>query len=404
MSTKREETNRTGNTALTAVALQDHLVKSLGLNDFIGPRHVGIGPAARSKQKKSVRSTIDTGRFGRNKPQVKKKEEKDREYVLDPKPPPLTLAQKFGLVDAPEQPLSETDWQKAKEKSNKRDDSKMPCVICKEDFGTQEQVLLSCTHVFHRVRLDLFCLDIQYTAASSSAFATSADQDESTHLIQACWRGYVVRCMYLKLRESNPPKDPKLRQKFYEEKLHKITDRIVRSCDFNVNNFLREMDQSLEASRNVFRDFDARFHQISEDEWESIQLKAVERGDVDCPICLTLLVKRSYIEKQDQSTEQKSLAQSKSSKSDKNNKSISKTSLGSNSKTSQNKEKSGTKEDQSKIVSRGKDQRSCRQTVLLSCSHVFHETCLEMFEELSMESNNCCPVCRSKYQKKVLVT
>lgn len=50
-------------------------------------------------------------------------------------------AQKFGLIDAPEQPLSETDWQKAKEKSNKREDSKLPCVICKEDFGTQEQVI-----------------------------------------------------------------------------------------------------------------------------------------------------------------------------------------------------------------------------------------------------------------------
>jgi len=37
--------------------------------------------------------------------------------------------------------------------------------------------------------------------------------------IQACWRGYVVRCMYRKLREANPPKDPKLRQKFYEEKV-----------------------------------------------------------------------------------------------------------------------------------------------------------------------------------------
>jgi len=52
----------------------------------------------------------------------------------------LLSAQKFGLVDAPEQLLSETDWDKAKEKSNKREDSKMPCVICKEDFGTQQQV------------------------------------------------------------------------------------------------------------------------------------------------------------------------------------------------------------------------------------------------------------------------
>lgn len=52
---------------------------------------------------------------------------------------PLSSAQKFGLVEAPEQLLSEADWQKAKEKSNQRDDSKLPCVICKEDFGFQEQ-------------------------------------------------------------------------------------------------------------------------------------------------------------------------------------------------------------------------------------------------------------------------
>lgn len=49
-------------------------------------------------------------------------------------------AQRMGLVNAPDQLLTETEWQNAKAKSNQRDDSKMPCVICKEDFGTQEQV------------------------------------------------------------------------------------------------------------------------------------------------------------------------------------------------------------------------------------------------------------------------
>ena len=48
----------------------------------------------------------------------------------------------MGLVEAPTQPLTEDEWKKAKEKSNKRDDSKQPCVICKEDFGVQEQVKL----------------------------------------------------------------------------------------------------------------------------------------------------------------------------------------------------------------------------------------------------------------------
>ena len=51
------------------------------------------------------------------------------------------IAQRMGLIEAPGQLLTEKEWERAKEKSNKRDDSKMPCVICKEDFGTQQQVL-----------------------------------------------------------------------------------------------------------------------------------------------------------------------------------------------------------------------------------------------------------------------
>ena len=43
-----------------------------------------------------------------------------------------------------------------------------------------------------------------------------------------------------------------------------------------------------------------------------------------------------------------------------------------------------------------------RTTVLLSCSHVFHQTCLATFEELTCEERPVCPVCRSLYQKRVL--
>lgn len=60
----------------------------------------------------------------------------------------IISAQKLGLVEAPEQLLSENDWQNVKTKSNERDDSKLPCVICKEDFGTQEQVCLLPYHEF----------------------------------------------------------------------------------------------------------------------------------------------------------------------------------------------------------------------------------------------------------------
>lgn len=46
-----------------------------------------------------------------------------------------------------------------------------------------------------------------------------------------------------------------------------------------------------------------------------------------------------------------------------------------------------------------------RETVLLSCSHVFHHTCLLALEEFSLGDSSpfhACPLCRSCYQKKIL--
>ena len=48
----------------------------------------------------------------------------------------------MGLVEAPKPVLSENEWKAVKYQSNDREDSKQPCVICKEDFGTGEQVKL----------------------------------------------------------------------------------------------------------------------------------------------------------------------------------------------------------------------------------------------------------------------
>ncbi|OWF35952.1 RING finger protein 32-like [Mizuhopecten yessoensis] len=400
-------------TALAAVALQDHLVRSLNLNfgnvKTFGPRNIGLGPAARSKQRSQPRAVVDTGRNRSQKAKPKKKEE-DEEYVLDPlKVPKLSLAQKMGLVDAPEQPLSEQEWISVKEKSNKRDDSKQPCVICKEDFGTQEQVLLSCTHVFHKACLQAF---ERFTGRKTCPMCRNAEyQTRVIHegakeyriicatKIQAAWRGYVVKCWYRKLRESVPPNDPKLRQKFYEEKLSSITDRIVRSCDFNVNTFLTEIDQSLQASRDIFRRFDEKFHVINDDEWEAIQLRAVQRETQDCPICLTSLVSQTYIhpscsDKRSGSAKEKTtISNTKQTPSNRNKTAASKqASLGAVRPKS-------LKREEKEVHESGTTKK--RKTVLLSCSHVFHEQCLQTFEELSLQDgHHACPVCRSIYQKK----
>lgn len=54
----------------------------------------------------------------------------------------LHKAQKLGLVDAPPARLTDQEWQAVKSKSNDRKDSAEPCVICKEEFGTHDQVIV----------------------------------------------------------------------------------------------------------------------------------------------------------------------------------------------------------------------------------------------------------------------
>ncbi|XP_041371978.1 RING finger protein 32-like [Gigantopelta aegis] len=461
----RRGTKDVDSTAMIAVALQDHWTRTLSLGLPRNPRNVRLGPATRMKLKKDVKPVVDTGRSKRTpKPQ----HDKEEEYVLDSEPPPLTLAQKFGLVDAPPQLMSETEWQNAKFQSNRREDSQQPCVICKEHFGFQEQVLLSCTHVFHRACLQAFerftgrktcpmCRREQYQTRVIHEGAKAYKQICATR-IQSAWRGYVVRCWYQKLRESRPPQDPKLRKKFFEDKLKTITDRMVRSCDFNVNEFLREMDQSLAASRDVFRNFDAMFKEISDSEWEKIQLTAVERGHQECPICLTLLVSEEQesglgagntcsppttkpkqkhspgLSARDKPTE---FVAKKGGPVVKGDGSVAKDigsvakDVGSAAKDvgSAAKDVGSVAKDVGSVAkdvgSAAKDVGSAakdvgsvakdvgsvakevsakaRHTVLLSCSHVFHETCLLMLEDLALgEIRNTCPICRAAYQKKTI--
>lgn len=339
--------NNSSNMALAAVALQDHMTRSLSLQDPFKKKKINHSLPAASKR----RTTKAIGKSG--------KEDRDKkEYVLDPKPPPLTLAQKLGLVEAPELLLTDKEWKEAKEKSNARQDSCQPCVICKEDFGLQQQVLLSCSHVFHRTCLEAFekfsgrkscpmCRKEQYQRRIIHEGAKEYRVKCATR-IQAAWRGYIVRQWYKRLRQTVPPKDPNLRKKFYEDKFKNITDRLLQSMEArnqSVDDLLLEIDQSIAASRYTMRQLDGDSGNImTETDWDQVQLQAVQRCVTDCPICIMPLSDQGLYKK----------------------------------------------------------NSSSRPTVLLSCSHVFHATCLEAFEEFSLDTRHVCPVCRSLYHKKTL--
>ena len=133
--------------------------------------------------------------------------------------------------------------------------------------------------------------------------------------------------------------------------------------------------------------------------------QAVERGHEDCPICLTALISTTYIN----SSKSFFITKSKDTASGEPRSQQKKTSqpqslTGSKSRESRTKNVTRTKSDNqsSKNENEAEVQTVIRKTVLLSCSHVFHVTCLEMFEELNVDStSNLCPVCRTKYQKKI---
>uniref|UniRef100_A0A667Y473 Ring finger protein 32 n=1 Tax=Myripristis murdjan TaxID=586833 RepID=A0A667Y473_9TELE len=268
------------------------------------------------------------------------------------------IAQRMGLVTPPPRRLTEDEWTRVKARSTEQGESAQPCAICREEFHLQPQVLLSCSHVFHRACLRAF---EKYSGRKCCAmcrkeqYETRVIYDGARHFrnrcatrIQAFWRGYVARKWYRNARKTICPKDKDLRRKFFEAKLQELNDSFVRYCHTDVEAFLSDIDRSLSSSRRVFHQLERKHVSDSQESHEVTELDQARNEtaqDVqDCPICLTALCRPS----------------------------------------------TGTK------------QQGSRRTLLLSCSHLFHQPCLETFEALHVDSRPTCPMCRSEYSKRLL--
>ncbi|XP_077480207.1 RING finger protein 32 [Stigmatopora argus] len=339
----------------TSVALQDHITRSLlepghSLSDplftFKSKAHAVPHSRPRGSQRDAPR------RFG-----------EDREYVLDPASPPPTLAQRMGLVALPPERLSEAEWTTVKVRSVQQQESQQPCAICREPFRLQPQVLLSCSHVLHKACLQAFerfsgrkcCPMCRREPYQTRVIHDAARlfRNQCATRIQAFWRGYVARKWYEKIRKTVCPKDKRLRRKFFEAKLQELSEAFVRRCHTDTEAFLADIDRSLSSSRRVFRQLERRKKPVDgprEDDWERIQSQVSQRGASDCPICLTPLC---------------------------------------------GPEPAG-------VFSDSELHKQRRRSVLLSCSHLFHQVCLDAFESFAADRAPACPLCRSDYHKKVI--
>uniref|UniRef100_A0A2K6PNY2 Ring finger protein 32 n=1 Tax=Rhinopithecus roxellana TaxID=61622 RepID=A0A2K6PNY2_RHIRO len=270
------------NLAVNAVALQDHILHDLQLRNLSVADHskTQVQKKENTSLQRETKAVIDTGL--KKTTQCPKLEDSEKEYVLDPKPPPLTLAQKLGLIGPPPPPLSSDDWEKVKQRSLLQGDSVQPCPICKEEFELRPQVLLSCSHVFHRACLQAFekftnkktcplCRKNQYQTRVIHDGARLF-RIKCVTRIQAYWRGYVVRKWYRNLRKTVPPTDAKLRKKFFEKKFTEISHRILCSYNTNIEELFAEIDQCLAINRSVLQQFEEKYsHELTEEEWEKIQ-------------------------------------------------------------------------------------------------------------------------------------
>ncbi|KAM9826938.1 RING finger protein 32 [Neosynchiropus ocellatus] len=335
----------------TSVAFQDHIKRTV-----FQPGLLLSDPFYRNKlrapRNSRVRSEVTV------KDRVKLDPEGDREYVLDATPPLLTLAQRMGLLPAPPERLSEDAWSQVKIRSVQESESEHPCAICKEAFHLQPQVLLSCSHVFHRACLQSFerfsrrkccpmCRTEQYETRVIHDGARLYRNRCATR-IQACWRGHTARKRYREIRKTLCPEDKRQRWKILEQKLQELNDCLVRNFHTDTDAFLSEIDQSLSSSRRVFQQLERKYRpEPKEEDWARIQSQVMSRGVWECPICLTALCSLP-----DPAAEGSSHGQ--------------------------------------------------RRTALLSCSHLFHQHCLDALESFAGASRPSCPLCRSVYCRRLI--
>ncbi|KAK1885378.1 RING finger protein 32 [Dissostichus eleginoides] len=325
---------------ITSAAFQDHITRSL-----LFPHFSPEDPLWKYKWK-STRKRVEVN--GLQTPD----QQEETEY-------------KLGLVASPAERLTEEDWTRVKMRSVHHGDSAQPCSICREEFHLHPQVFIQhsrdweyvITHlVFHRRGFG----DTKKDTLTSS-------QSLSICLREVFWEEVLPDVQKRSVRNpsdsprSAPVQTPMCHQdssmlaglccpKRYRE-LRKSScpkDKRLRRQFFEAK--LQELNDSF--VRYCHTDTEAFLSEIdrslssSRRVFEQLKRKhVIQRGVKDCPICLTAL----------------SIAPEAGSSS----------------------------------------QSQRRHTVMLSCSHLFHQICLEAFESFSTENRPSCPLCRSVYCKKL---
>jgi len=152
------------NIILNAAAFQQELIKDMGIKKkYIFNNNLKLKKREKDTfnnnlERENDHNKNDEDNINKFLPKIINKtinDEKDSQVILRRKEflKNLTLAQKIGLKEVPKMPLSLEEWKNIEAKTIKRSDHTSYCPICLEALAKRETIILSCTHIFHKVNL-----------------------------------------------------------------------------------------------------------------------------------------------------------------------------------------------------------------------------------------------------------
>lgn len=270
----------------------------------------------------------------------------------------LSLAEKIGLEKIKEIPMTNSDWDKLEDKVIKKLDHKSDCPICLEKLMFKETTILSCSHVFHKPCLASYesmikgkscpiCRKKNYEEKSfikdKQAFI-----DFAIILIQKVYRGVLSRKhIYNRIFRESMPKSKGLRKIYSVFKMKELLNKLqstIKASSFITDELLQDMSSQLEQQKRLNAKIEQQFGNNSlkrstSDEISKEKWKAIQEKAM----------------KMRQRTDDCSICLS---------------SFGS------------------------------KKLNLLSCGHIFHETCIKNLEKFDYYYQKRCPVCRTCNYKR----
>ncbi|CAI2369644.1 unnamed protein product [Moneuplotes crassus] len=294
-------------------------------------------------------------------------EKKREDYVNK-----LSLAQRRGLVERPPMPLSLKEWKGIETKGAIRSENNDSCSICLEKFKIEAQTILSCSHIFHTNCLHSF---EKYSRHKMCPLCRSKDYDKKEYVagqkkflinclikIQSLVKGFLQRLnFYANMKETGyKPANETLNRNFIAYKLGRISKKQIdhmKKERLGVEAYMKHMKLDTKSAEALIEEFLPNVEKIFRDRAQAIsnlKIKLEEKSQTK----LTYRWQRAY-------------------------------------------DKASKRADCECAICYS-NFNTDKPTYLLSCSHIFHQACLDNFERFDMSMRQACPLCRVGYEKLLI--